>query len=342
MSLPPLTFHPYLRPVVWGGRQLGEALGKPLPPGDGPSATYGESWEVSDHPAHRSVLRSGAGLDVSAGLTLRDLMEGDPAALVGEGGNGAGFPWLVKYLDARDLLSVQVHPDERAVARLWPGEGSKTEAWFILAAQPGARVWAGLKEGVDEPALRRALANGEVADCLHSFEPSAGDCLFLPAGTVHAVGGGVLIAEVQQSSDATFRLHDWGRLDTNGRPRALHVEQALACIDWSAGPVRPVKCRMQNGQCGKHEAARAQRLVNCAYFHLDYVEGSGPWELDEAGRLRVLMTLRGHGRLMAGGAEEPLALGETVLIPASVGRVEVVPDGPLGALVATLPGPSLA
>ncbi len=352
MSLPPLTFHPFLRPVVWGGRLLGEALGKPLPPGDRPTDTYGESWEVSDHPTHRSVLRSGAGgpFEELAGHTLRDLMEEGLAALVGEGwaDNGA-FPWLVKYLDARDWLSVQVHPDERAVARLWPGEGSKTEAWFVLAACPGSRVWAGLKPGVDEAALRAALGRGTVADCLHSFEPAPGDCLFLPAGTVHAVGGGVLLAEVQQTSDATFRLHDWGRLDTDGRPRALHVEQALASIDWSAGPVRPVKCRMHsaegtapNGQASRHEAASAQRLVRCAYFHLDYIEGSCPWELDGGGRLRVLLALRGRGRLVAGKGELPLAPGETVLVPASAGCVEVVPDGPLGALLATLPGRSPA
>src|SRR5262249_19325002 len=151
----------------------------------------------------------------------------------------AVFPWLVKYLDARDWLSVQVHPDDEAVRRLWPGEGGKTEAWFVLAAAPESKIYAGLLPGVDEPALRKALATGTVADCLHQFRPRPGDCLFLPAGTVHAVGGGVLLAEVQQTSDATFRLFDWNRVDAQGRPRSLHVEQALACINWRQGPVLP-------------------------------------------------------------------------------------------------------
>jgi mannose-6-phosphate isomerase len=342
MSLPPLTFHPYLRPVVWGGRRLAEALGKPLPPGDRPSATYGESWEVSDHPLHRSRVRPSPLGRAHAGLSLRDLMERAPGALVGSDGADQAFPWLVKYLDARDLLSVQVHPDDRAVARLWPGEGSKNEAWFVLAAQPGGRVWAGLKEGVDEQALRTALARGTAADCLHSFEPQPGDCLYLPAGTVHAVGGGVLIAEVQQSSDATFRLHDWGRLDTDGRPRALHVEQALACIDWAQGPVRPVKCRMPGAGHAAEESPGPERLVTCPYFYLDYVLSDRPWSLPGDGRLRTLLVLHGGGKLVAGGAEQPLALADTVLLPASGGPAEIVPCGPVAVLVATLPAAGVA
>ena len=127
------------------------------------------------------------------------------------------------------------------MSTLWPGEGSKTEAWFVLDAAPGSRVYAGLLPGVDEKQLRDALAHGTVADCLHSFEPRPGDCLFLPAGTVHAVGGGVLMAEVQQTSDATFRLFDWNRRDAQGQMRGLHIEQALACIDWETGPVNPIR-----------------------------------------------------------------------------------------------------
>ena len=127
------------------------------------------------------------------------------------------FPWLVKFLDARDWLSVQVHPDEEAVLRLWPGEGAKTEAWFVLAADPGSRIYAGLEPGTDKAGFRAALQAGTVAKCLHHFEPRPGDCVFLPAGTVHAVGGGVLMAEIQQTSDATFRLFDWHRRDAQGK-----------------------------------------------------------------------------------------------------------------------------
>src|SRR5205807_1382927 len=123
---------------------------------------------------------------------------------------------LIKLLDAHDWLSVQVHPDKESVARLWPGEGSKTEAWFILDALPGSRIYAGLLPGVDAAALGAAIAAGRAHECLHSFAPQPGDCVFLPAGSVHAVGGGVLFAEIQETSDATFRLYDWNRRDAQG------------------------------------------------------------------------------------------------------------------------------
>src|SRR5262245_14789148 len=187
----PVRFHPYLRPMVWGGRRLA-ALGKALPTGE----PYGESWELSDHLSHQSAVAEGP----HAGLTLRSLLAQAPEAVLGDGADPqAPFPWLVKFLDACDWLSVQVHPDEEKVKTLWPGEGPKTEAWFVLDALPGSRIYAGLQPGVDEKALRAAVEAGTVADCLHQFEPSPGDCLFLPAGTVHAVGGGVLLAEVQQT-----------------------------------------------------------------------------------------------------------------------------------------------
>jgi mannose-6-phosphate isomerase len=313
--------------MVWGGRALADVLGKVLPT----AGPYGESWEVSDHAAHRSAVRAGA----PAGLTLRDLMERDAAVLLGAGAPAPTFPWLVKFLDACDWLSVQVHPDEQAVQRLWPGEGSKTEAWFVLAAAPSSRIYAGLLPGVDEKALRAALSAGTVAECLHAFRPRPGDCLFLPAGTVHAVGGGVLLAEVQQTSDATFRLYDWDRRDAQGRARALHVEEALACIDWGAGPVCPAHADV----CPEATGSACQRLVTCRYFHLDFVRQHGPWVVGGGGRMQVLLVLHGRGRLHGAAGPEPLRVGDTVLLPASLPPLECQPDGPLGALIATLPAP---
>ena len=199
--------------MVWGGRRLGDVLGKTLPS----KQAYGESWEISDHILHHSLVAAGPW----AGESLRQLMEHERRALLGTAAaNHEIFPWLVKFLDANDWLSVQVHPDEVTVQQLLPSEGSKTEAWFVLAANPGSRIYAGLVPGTDETKLRAALQSGTVAKCLHHFEPQAGECIFLPAGTVHAVGGGVLMAEVQQTSDATFRLFDWNRHDAQGRKRA--------------------------------------------------------------------------------------------------------------------------
>jgi mannose-6-phosphate isomerase len=323
--------------MVWGGRRLAEVLAKPLPTAE----PYGESWEISDHASHHSVVAEGP----RAGQTLRNLMVREPEALLGAapraGGRapGATFPWLVKLLDAWDWLSVQVHPDEGSVRQLWPGEGSKTEAWFVLEAAPESWVYAGLLPGVDEKGLREAMAAGRAADCLHRFRPRPGDCLFLPAGTVHAVGGGVLMAEVQQTSDATFRLFDWNRRDAQGRSRELHIEPALACIDWRAGPVQPVRAEGYPREPGAVVAPGLlrQRLVSCRYFLLDYVRQSGPFSCGGTGKLQVLVVLHGRGALEAGGRRYALTAGATLLLPAALEETSCYPEGPLGLLVATLP-----
>ncbi len=318
-----IRFHPWLRPLVWGGRGLAEKLGKALPTGE----AYGEAWEISDHPSHRSQVAEGP----LAGQTLRQLMEQHRAALLGPtAGRHEVFPFLVKYLDACDWLSVQVHPDETAVRRLWPGEGSKTEAWFVLEAAPGSRIWAGLKPGVDEPALRSALAAGTVADCLQQHQPRPGDCFFLPAGTVHAVGGGVLLAEVQQTSDATFRLYDWDRRDAQGRPRSLHIEQALACLNWQQGPIQPVAVPDAPGTEVRRE------LVRCRYFELEYIRHTGSFEI-AGGRLQALLVVRGRGWIQGPTLRQEVRRGSTLLLPAGCPGVTCVPQGDLGLLLARLP-----
>ncbi len=318
----PLRFRPHLRPMVWGGRSL-ERLNKPLP-GDGP---FGESWEVSDHAGHHSVVAEGP----LAGRTLRELLAEEPEALVGAGVSGP-FPWLIKYLDCNDWLSVQVHPDGASVGRLWPGEGPKTEAWFILSARPGSRVYAGLKPGVDSATLREAIGDGTAADCLHSFEPRAGDCLFLRAGTVHAVGGGVMMAEVQQTSDATFRLYDWGRVGLDGRPRELHVEKGLECIDWDAGPVHPVRA----GGYGE-DGVSEQRLVSCPFFELTYRRDHEAFRLGGGGRLQAVMVLHGRAEVWTPEGMRGLTAGDTLILPAAAGPAWFTPDGTVGVLVSELP-----
>jgi mannose-6-phosphate isomerase len=320
----PLIFQPYLRPMVWGGRRLGEILGRSLPT----SEAYGEAWEVSDHPSHQSIVSRGA----LAGTTLRTLMDRRAAELVGPAADGRAFPWLIKLIDAGDWLSVQVHPDDAAAAKLWPGEGGKTEAWFIRDAAAGSRVYAGLLPGVGETELRAALATRTVADCLHQFQPRPGDCLFLPAGTVHAVGGGVLMAEVQQTSDATFRLYDWDRRDAQGRSRQLHIEQALACIDWRRGPVDPVRARGY-GQAG----SLTQRLVECPFFHLDYLRRERAFVVGGSDRLQALIVLHGRGSLPLEDGPLDLSAGTTVILPASMPQCPCTPEGCLGMLLATLP-----
>jgi mannose-6-phosphate isomerase len=327
----PLRFEPHLRPLVWGGRRLEEVLGKRLPT----AGAYGEAWEISDHASHHSVISHGH----HRGRTLRRLMEQERQGLLGRAAEEhAVFPWLVKLLDAWDWLSVQVHPPEQHVGRLWPGENSKTEAWFVLAASPESRVYAGLLPGVDEKKLRHALEAGTVAECLHQFRPQAGDCVFLPAGTVHAVGGGVLMAEVQQTSDATFRLFDWNRVDAQGNRRQLHVEQALACINWDAGPVHPVRAA---GYPAEDEPPSAvcvrQELVRCRYFVLEYVRDRRHFAVGGTGRMQVLMVLHGHAELGRDADAMTLSPGDSLLLPAGLEAVECLPRDTLGLLLATLP-----
>jgi mannose-6-phosphate isomerase len=307
--------------MVWGGRRLG-TLGKQLPTIE----PYGESWEVSDHALHHSVVAGGP----LVGRTLRQLLEADPLALLGSGvAASAPFPWLIKLLDCHDWLSVQVHPDERAVRALWPMEGSKTEAWFILEAAPGSRVYAGLRPGIGPAELLAAVRAGGVTDCLHSFEPRPGDCLFLQAGTVHAVGGGVLMAEVQQTSDATYRLFDWNRKDARGQSRELHLADSLACIDWQRGPVEPLRAEA----FGSPRRAR-QSLVSCPYFSLDHVQEAEQFRCGGAGRLQAAMVLSGRGQWANG---EELFAGQTWVLPAALPAVECRPEGHLSLLLATLP-----
>lgn len=326
----PIRFEPFLRSMVWGGRRLEELLGKRLPSAD----TYGESWEVSDHPLHRSAAVSGS----TTGRTLRDLMEREREAILGPAAAAhSQFPWLVKFLDCWDWLSVQVHPDEQTVRRLWPGEGSKTEAWFVIDVGPESMIYAGLLPGTDEARLRESLRTGTAADCLHRFKPRPGDCVFLRAGTVHAVGGGVLMAEVQQTSDATFRLFDWNRKDAQGKSRQLHIEEGLASIDWSRGPVEPVRAAGFTEAPDKIEPYQRQSLVRCPFFEMDYVQAREPFDVGGVGRLQTLVVVRGQGQWLGSHGEEDIAVGQTYVLPSSMPRTTCRPQGVLGALLCTLP-----
>ena len=313
----PLVFEPYLRPQVWGSRRLATQLGKQLPA----EGNFGESWEISSHPQHVSRVAEGP----FKGAALTDLCEQHGRELFGRSLPRDGFPLLIKYLDCHVPLSVQVHPDDALAQQLLGEDQGKTEAWVILDADPTARVYAGLRPGTTRGSLERHLDAGTVAECLHEFVPRPGDCVFLPAGTVHAVGGGVLIAEVQQTSDATFRLWDWNRLGADGQPRALHREQALKAIDWSAGPVSPVRPQ----SLGDPPANRVgERLVESAYFQMDRLRIQGESELAPAGVLSLWMVLAGTAMLKStSGYYREFRRGETVLVPASAPALRWSPVG---------------
>jgi mannose-6-phosphate isomerase len=326
----PLVFEPYLRPQIWGGRSLVDRFGKKAP-ADG---LYGESWELSAHPLHISRVCEGP----LRGASLADLYEHHKSEMFGAAApTGKRFPLLVKLLDCNELLSVQVHPDDNGAARLAGEENGKTEAWIILASGPKGRAYLGFKPGTSRAELEARLDDGTVAECLHSFAPKPGDCLFLPAGLVHAVGGGVVMAEVQQTSDATFRLFDWNRVDATGKRRQLHREQALESIDFDMPPGRPVepsprRMTIANGW--------SETLAECPYFVLERWGWNIPGVVGlPAGRFGIWIVLAGSAQLEGDGYRRMFHAGETVVVPAVAGALQWRPtDASALLLRATLPG----
>src|SRR5262245_18695520 len=242
----PLRFEPILRELIWGGRRLGTVLHKPI----GEGSDYAESWELSDYHNQVSVVSEGA----LAGTTLRELVRTRGEELLGNAlGPREQFPLLVKFIDANQDLSVQVHPDDEKGRRLADDNG-KTETWVILAAEPGSLIYAGLNSGVGPDEIHRAIASGGVEPLLHRFEARPGDSILIESGTVHAIGAGVLLAEIQQMSDATFRVFDWNRVGPDGNPRELHIEQAMESIDFRRGPVGPLTTQVESlGEIGTRE-----------------------------------------------------------------------------------------
>jgi mannose-6-phosphate isomerase len=278
----PFKFHPVFKRYLWGGRRLGTVLGKPIGAGD----DYAESWEVADHDQGQSVIANGP----LAGTALHKLVRERGEELLGRHAPQARFPLIFKYLDCQRDLSVQVHPDDFAAARLSPPDLGKTEAWLVLDAAPGSRVFAGLKSVIDRETLAREVAKGRTELCLHSFEARAGQVVFIPAGTVHALGAGLLVAEIQQASDTTFRLYDWNRVGPDGEPRQLHVEQSLGAINYAAKQVYP-QSPQPTGQ------PHVERLVSCDKFILDRIVATKEQPLGGDNRFHILSVLEGEALL---------------------------------------------
>ncbi|MDX1962331.1 MAG: type I phosphomannose isomerase catalytic subunit [Pirellulales bacterium] len=317
---------PIFRRYLWGGRRLGELFHKPI----GPESDYAESWEIADRGPDQSRVFAGPW----QGATLAELMRDHRRDLLGDQWSGGNFPLLVKLLDAQADLSVQVHPNDEHAARLQLNDAGKTEAWYVVAARPGSKIYAGLKPGFDSAALEREITRGACELCLHSFEPQAGDIVHLPAGTVHALGAGIVVAEVQQSSDVTYRLFDWNRVGADGRPRQLHLEQALQVIDYATGPVQPLR---QDSTQKNATAGGCQQLLANAYFHLAQRQFDQPVEFAAAGRCRIWVVLAGALQIAGDPSPTPTLPGHTILFPASWPVIQAVPLSPVTLLEITLP-----
>ncbi len=309
-DLYPLRFEPLFRRYIWGGRRLRTVLNKPIGPGE----DYAESWEIVDHGKDQSVVAYGA----LQGSTLGELVAQRGAELFGRHHPQRQFPLLFKFLDAQRALSVQVHPDDQQAARLDPPDLGKTEAWVVIHADPGSLIYAGLRHGVARPALQAAIDSGATESCLHSFPVQAGDCVFIPAGTVHALGAGLVVAEIQQASDTTFRLFDWNRVGTDGKPRPLHIQAGLDAIDFSRGPVAPQ-------QPQPTESPDVQRLVACDKFALDRRHVRQPAVIGGDQRFHLLVVLSGRVQLDGDPSGRSLERGETALLPAALGAVQIYP-----------------
>jgi mannose-6-phosphate isomerase len=314
----PLRFEPIYQYRLWGGRRLAGLLSAPLP-GDGP---IGEAWVLSDRDDHPSRVADGS----LKGRTIGQVLERFPEQVMGNfAGRFRRFPLLLKFLDVREMLSVQVHPTDP--------ETAKTEAWVVLEAGARSRIYAGLKPGATAEVLRRAVADGTVADHIACFHPAAGEAVFNPAGMVHSLGGGVVVFEVQQNSDVTFRLYDWNHVDPKtGKPRPLQVEQALACINFgpcAGGLVAPVVEQMS--------PVCREQLFECDYFRLWRVRGESQFAAGSGNVPRVLVCIEGTGQIEHDGAAYEAGKGDVFLLPAVLGACAFQPRGPVNVLEIEIP-----
>ncbi len=314
-----LKFRPFVRPMPWGGEALARLFGKPCPS----KAKIGETWEIADRPEGASVVAEGP----LAGKTLTEIYHAEPGAFVGGKNPPGRFPLLVKFIDAADWLSLQVHPDAAAAEKL--SAEPKTECWVILEAAPGAFLYLGLSAGKTPQDLESALAAGRPETVLAKRPVAAGDAVFVPAGTVHAIGPGIVLAEIQQNSDTTWRLSDWGRAGPDGKPRPLHLAEGLASVrnDPRAG-------KLPQGRQKELPGARIISIVACDEFSLERLGLTFPFSTTLGGNALCLGVLSGRGTVTGAGQTLAFFPGDWFLVPKTCRAFAVKPQGPATLLSA--------
>jgi len=330
MSSPayPLTFTPLFKERVWGGHALADLFQKPLPPG----VPIGESWEITDRPEGVSVIANGP----LQGRDLRWLMSTHARDVLGARGevhaHGGRFPILAKILDARDKLSLQVHPPAALAAAL--GGEPKTEMWYIAHAEPGAELYVGLKAGITrEEFTRRARCGDDIAGCFHRVPVQTGDAMMLPSGRVHAIGAGLVIFEIQQNSDTTYRVFDWNRVGLDGKPRELHLEASLASIDFA-----DIEPRLIQTVFSRSPTIKVRDLVDDPLFRIS------AWDIKRGERfhlrsdvVQILAVVSGRLRAKGNGEEVLCGPGGFVLLPACLERTTLVAETRVVLLHVELP-----
>lgn len=300
----PITFTPLYMERVWGGRELENVYNRTLPTPDTP---YGESWEMTDRPGEQSVVACGK----YEGETLGGLWRDRRAELFGEGfGDADRFPLLIKILDARDDLSVQVHPPADVAPEL--GGEPKTEMWYIAAADPGAKLYVGLKSETTREDFLNAIENGTVGQAVHAISPEAGDSIFIPSGRLHAIGAGMLIYEIQQNSDTTYRVFDWNRMGLDGKPRQLHIEESMRCIDFTdAEPTM--------------DTPQGNTLARCPYFQVDRLDLSAGSSVGNPDPERFSIVTVVAGALESADGRKHMA-GDFLLLPRGAAPLTAIKD----------------
>lgn len=330
VNMYPLKFKPYLRTMVWGGEKIA--------PYKGIYTTrnrIGESWELSSVEGHVSEVANGP----FAGKSLTEVMQRWKSGLVGRKAwkeTGTEFPLLVKFIDARADLSIQVHPGDELAARTNPGQRGKTEMWYVVGADKGARLLSGLTQEITPEEYEERVRDNSITEVLARYDVRKGDVFFLPAGRIHAIGAGSFVAEIQQTSDITYRIYDYGRLGLDGKPRQLHIEQAKEAIDYRVFP--------DYRTTYPHLKDKEVPLVSCRYFDTSLFDLGHRVEKDLSGldSFVVVICVEGGGSLVdseSDGLEYylPLRQGETVLVPASSRRLTLIPDGSMTCLASSLP-----
>ncbi len=314
-SLYPLKFTPILKEKIWGGNKIETILKHDIRPMN----NCGESWEVSGIVDDESVVANG----FLAENNLNELMEIYLTDLVGEKNYekyGLGFPLLIKFIDAQDNLSVQVHPDDDFAQEHY-GQNGKTEMWHVIQADEGAGLYVGFNQKITAQQYMDAVENGTLEDYLKFYPVSAGDTFMIPAGTVHAIGKGVLLAEIQQPSDITFRIYDWNRVDENGVGRELHTEEAFEAIHSERN--------LDDFQVHyKHEKNKTVTLVHSPYFNTNLLEMDMQVQksLVNLDSFVIYICLEGSAFLVSSDSKERLETGEVVLIPAEIDQLQIIPD----------------
>ncbi len=322
----PLRFEPIYQYRLWGGRQLASLLSAPLPAGP-----VGEAWLLSDREDHASRVVNGN----FRGKTISQLLEEFPEQLMGTLAHRFHrFPLLLKFLDARQMLSVQVHPSDEHKGLIPSGETGKTEAWVVLETGKESRICAGLQPGTGLQDLTRALADGTIAELLSYSTPKVGEAFFIPAGTVHTLGD-VVVFEIQENSDVTFRLYDWDHVDAKtGEPRPLQVDEALASVDFgesSAGMVTPIV------ETTAH--ARRELLFKNDYFWMWRLRAQSPFTVGAGGVPRIVVCIDGTGQIVHGGVTHAVSKGDVFLLPAEIGVSAFQPRGGVTLLEIAIPDP---